>query len=364
MSNITKTLFFIFIVLISANLMASSIESGFEKHTKESLTIYQGENLANDKKPLNSSSIFAIKIFDQIFLECGRNAPESLIKWRSVSKWFNDNMLSYIKTLDLGEYKLSPYSKEYGILRSNICKKPEKLLLFTNLSYLVLFQSKPLIENSDISVLTNLTGLSLHSNRNITDEGICSLTKLQYLNLCDDDKITGAGFFLLTNLTNLNLCLNDSVKGTYFYRLTNITELDLAVNEMIHDDELSLLTNITKLNLMVNEKITNNGLGLLTNMVNLDLCQNEEITDNCLGLLTKLTCLNLEDNDMITDNSVSRLINLTDLDLTSNENITIGSVGFLTNLMRINIEMNANIIDEDLINLRTIIKQSNRKIMT
>ncbi|MEG3923502.1 leucine-rich repeat domain-containing protein, partial [Microcoleus sp. T3_D1] len=150
---------------------------------------------------------------------------------------------------------------------------------------------------------TNLTTLSLDSNR-ITDFSFLgSLTNLTRLNLWGN-QITDISFLgSLTNLTRLSLGGNQITDISFLGSFTNLTALNLCNNQITDISSLGSLTNLTTLYLGSNQITDISSLGSLINLIRLDLSENQisdnQITDiSALRALTNLTTLNLDHNQI------------------------------------------------------------------
>ena len=210
----------------------------------------------------------------------------------------------------------------------------------------------PLVEDSDLKQLSNLTHLSLASESNMSDTGLKHLTQLTTLQLDYYQEITGIGIcpfkiqnlYLDSNSFNLSLIktfqnlvelrFGDNIEVVDSYFLENMLSLkSLSINksQKITNSLLGSLTNLTSLGLFGNECITDDGLKPLVNLCKLDLSFNGSITNQALENLTNLTTLNLNGNDRITNSIFAYLPNITSLSL-NRSCVTNDFVHFVPNL--------------------------------
>lgn len=204
----------------------------------------------------------------------------------------------------------------------------------------------PLINDTVLKNLTNLTNLNLGDNELITDDGIKNLSQLTSLNLSNNDKITDEGIKNLTALTSLNLTNTEKISNKVFKNLIELRSLNLTDNEEISDKGIENLKNPTKLiilNLATNDEISDDALQLLTNLADLDLTNNEMITDNGIQGLPEITRLNLARNPEITDEGIKNLKRLQSLDLSLNNRITNAGIENFPHLTDLNLAYNRKI---------------------
>ena len=160
----------------------------------------------------------------------------------------------------------------------------------TNLQ--VLHAAGTMINNDELSALTNLVTLNVNSTTSIID--VNHLTKLRELFAGNTCGIDDHGISLLDGLRKLHVPNNKKISK--ISHMTNLTILN--ANFKISDNDISNLTNLTELNVIANKWITN--VNHLANLRILFAGSECGIDDNGISKLTNLTELCYEYNPKIT----------------------------------------------------------------
>lgn len=200
------------------------------------------------------------------------------------------------------------------ILKRNNNITDKILQQFRNLKVLSLEWNDTITNNGISHLYDTLEKLDLSSNSQITDNCLCKFKKLKSLYLAQNKLITNKTLSHLTELTGLNINLNynitlkgiipDNIKHLdlgFNYIITdndllgfpNLVSLILYANNVVSDDCLSKMVSLKYLNLSMNSHITNKGLMTLTNLVSLNVSYNNNITADILPFLKSLQKINI-----------------------------------------------------------------------
>jgi hypothetical protein len=153
--------------------------------------------------------------------------------------------------------------------------------------------------DSTVKFLTNLTELSITSNKKITDINCLTNLRTLYSNVGSD--LTTTGILALTNLAKLHISSGKIIDINHLINLRTLSMEDTGTSQCgIIDKGISALTNLTELNVNWNSRITdvrslinlrtlhcggrscgigNSSTRFLTNLTNLYACNNSRITD-------------------------------------------------------------------------------------
>jgi len=295
-----------------------------------------------------------------IYQKCALVCKKWCLIWRSTIKSIND-----VRFLEL-----HPNPK---FITKVVCKGDSETLFcpkrFMQLTSLKLYSdlSTTTNPNSELTILTNLTKLSVnqfYSPRNFV------LTNLKSLSVINNSSFNSC----ITNLTNLTSLRNHN----HYYRctthlinlrkmelmcrhdaasiLTNLTVLNYTGT--LRDESIIKLTNLTSINIMTND-ITNQSISLLTNLTRIDLYAHRAITSAIFVSLTKIKNLNISSNTTI-DFVPTTLRSLT---IDNGIIVSADNLRLLTNLEILKIYDNANgdeniIFDDILRSMTNLIKLS------
>lgn len=96
----------------------------------------------------------------------------------------------------------------------------------TRLNLDIVVSGESLINNENLSKLTQLKSLSLRKNLLLNNEGLKNLFNLRSLNICSSNSlITEEGLMNLTNLTHLNIEHNSNIDHTKLSHLGNLEKI-------------------------------------------------------------------------------------------------------------------------------------------
>lgn len=165
----------------------------------------------------------------------------------------------------------------------------------------------------NISILRNLTKLTILSSPTLCDDHLKQLPNLKYLE-CSSTKITDKGLSYVTSLEHLLLKYNNNITDNGLKYLKKIKVLSLLGNTKISDKGLSYMPkNVVEITLYDNNMITDIGLKHFEDIRVLSLVSNKKITNDGLKHLKKLEELYINSNTNITDDGIIHMKNLTTL---------------------------------------------------
>jgi len=147
------------------------------------------------------------------------------------------------------------------------------------------------INDQSLSCLSsgNLTNLIIDNCRILTEDSIKLFTRLKYLSVGHiASTLTNICLQSLTNLMGLNMYLNNQITDEGLTSLVQLTDLDMTWCPNITNNGLSKMTKLCYLNIMNCQQITDDGILPLVNLIDLALHDCTGITLEMRNLLRNL----------------------------------------------------------------------------
>ena len=192
-----------------------------------------------------------------------------------------------------------------------------------------------------LGALTKLIVLDLHNNFKISDAFPLSVLKnLTHLSLWGNRVSDVSPLSVLTHLTYLSLENNEISDVSPLSTLTNLRGLDLEANQVSDVSPLKVLTNLTHLDFDSNRVSDVSPLAGMTKLTQLDISDNQISDLSPLSALTELTQLDIDDNQVIDISALKNMTKLLWLDIDGNQIIDVSPLKNMTDLTRANLDDN------------------------